>query len=106
MSELVAPAAAVRTGRTPKLRSWPWPELMFIAPFLVLYVVLLVYPLILGFVMSFQYFDLFAGYAEFIGFENYQELFADPIFRGAVVNTLKFVVFTVPAFLLLGLLIA
>ncbi|KKB12663.1 ABC transporter permease [Devosia geojensis] len=91
---------------TPRLKSWSWTELLFVAPYLLLYVVFLVYPLGLGFIMSFQYFDLFAGQAEFIGLENYQQLFSDRIFQGAVVNTFKFVIFTVPTFVALGLLIA
>lgn len=107
MSDLVNPSASAgRTGRVPRLRTWHWPELLFIAPYMVFYIGLLVVPLVLGFVMSFQYFDLFDGYSEFIGLENYQQLFADQIFRGAVINTFKFVVFTVPAFLIIGLLIA
>ena len=101
-----AAAAVARPARALRLRTWRWPELLFVAPFLIVYVVLLVYPLFLGFVMSFQYFDLFAGYSEFIGLDNYRELFADRIFRGAVVNTFKFVLFTVPPFLILGLVIA
>jgi len=106
MTDLAASSRAVSGQKVRKLQTWHWTELFFIAPYMVFYIALLVYPLGLGFVMSFQYFDLFAGQAEFIGLENYQQLFSDRIFQGAVVNTFKFVIFTVPAFVIVGLLIA
>lgn len=93
-------------ARVPKLRTWHWPELLFIAPFLILYVTFLLFPMAWGFWMSFNYYDLFAGFSEYIGLENYQQLFSDQIYRRAVINTFLFVAITVPPLVVLGLLIA
>jgi multiple sugar transport system permease protein len=66
----------------------------------------MIYPLVSGVIMSFQYKDLLSGTSEFVGFWNYEDLSIDPIFIGSIFNTLRFVVLTVPAFVVLGLLIA
>ena len=75
-------------------------------PFLALYCWLTIYPLVSGVVMSFQYKDLLSGVTEFVGLWNYEDLFIDPIFIGAIFNTFRFVLITVPPFVILGLLIA
>lgn len=92
---------------TKRSRLWVrWSGLLFVAPFLALYVAMLIYPLISGMVMSFQYKDLLSGATEFVGWWNYEDLYVDPIFWGAIFNTLRFVLITVPPFVILGLLIA
>jgi multiple sugar transport system permease protein len=98
------PARARRAMRTDLWSRWA--GLTFVAPFLLLYLWLVIYPLISGVVMSFQYKDLLSGTAEFVGWWNYEDLFSDPIFIGSIFNTLRFVLLTVPPFVVLGLLIA
>ena len=46
------------------------------------------------------------GPREFLGLENYQEVFGDPIFWKAVTNTLYYVAIWVPATMALGLFLA
>jgi multiple sugar transport system permease protein len=76
--------------------------LMFVAPYLIVFAVLLVYPLISGIWLSLHKADLFGG-SQFIGLENYARLFRDAVFLKAVRNTLYFVLLTVPPLTLIGL---
>lgn len=65
------------------------------------------YPIVKMFVMSF--FDWKIGLnqtSEFVGLENYKEVFADPIAGTAVANTAFYAVITVPLQMALGLLVA
>ena len=76
--------------------------LLFVAPYLLVFAVLLLYPLLSGIWLSLHKADLFGG-SQFIGAENYARLFHDEIFLESVRNTLWFVVLTVPALTLAGL---
>jgi multiple sugar transport system permease protein len=83
-----------------------WKNGLFVLPFLVLYVLLLVLPLFYGWWLSLHDMDLLSGRAALVGLENYVELWQDPIFLGAVRNTFVFVLMTTPAFVILGLALA
>ena len=76
--------------------------LLFVAPYLLVFIVLLVYPLLSGIWLSLHKADLFGG-SQFIGTENYARLLRDPVFLQSMRNTLWFVVLTVPALTLAGL---
>ena len=76
--------------------------MLFVAPYLAVFAVLLVYPLCSGIWLSLHKADLFGG-SQFIGAENYTRLFHDDVFRKAVWNTCAFVLLTVPALTLIGL---
>jgi multiple sugar transport system permease protein len=75
---------------------------LFVAPFLIVFATLLIYPLLSGIFLSFHKADLFGG-SQYIGFENYVRLFHDAEFLKAVRNTSYFVILTVPALTLIGL---
>ncbi len=77
----------------------------FIGPYLLLYVFLFVYPLVLGFDISLHRADLF-GAREWVGFENYTRLMADPVFHQALGNTFKLALMIVPTVTILTLLLA
>jgi len=79
---------------------------LFVAPYMLLLVGLLIVPLGLGIWLAFQDYDMLGGWAGGVGLENFQNLFDDRIFRGTIRNTLKFVLMTTPAFVALGLLLA
>lgn len=83
-----------------------WRNALFIAPFLALYLGMLVYPLLWGMWISLQEYDMFDKSATFAGFSNFLNLAGDPIFRGVVRNTFLFVALTVPAFVAIGLALA
>jgi len=95
----------VRKGRRPNVHT-PWSNALFVLPFMIVYVLLLIVPLAFGWWLSLQRVDLLAGTSEFIGIRNYLDLAFDPIFRGAMRNTFYFVLLTVPVFVILGLALA
>ena len=79
---------------------------LFLAPFLAIYVVLLVYPFFKGLWISLHDWELAGNYRKFIGFLNYQDLWLDTVFWKVVGNTLLFVVLTVPTMTVLALVLA
>jgi multiple sugar transport system permease protein len=83
-----------------------WRNGLFIAPFLIIYFGMLVYPLFRGMWVSLQEFDMFDQSASFKGLANFKRLLGDAIFLGTVRNTFLFVLMTVPAFVIIGLVLA
>lgn len=83
-----------------------WSNALFIVPFLVVYLLLLVLPLVKGIYMSLQDVDMLSQTSEFVGLKNYSDLWHDDIFRGAVRNTFLFVLMSTPVFVALGLALA
>jgi multiple sugar transport system permease protein len=79
--------------------------MLFVAPYLSVFAILLAYPLFSGIWLSLHKADLFGG-SQFIGAENYARLFHDDVFRKAVWNTCYFVLLTVPALTIIGLALA
>jgi len=79
---------------------------MFLLPFLIFFVMFVVYPMFLCVYTSF--FDANMGVAEdvFIGFANYKELFNDPIFWKGLWNTLIIVFVSVPITCIFSLWVA
>ena len=70
---------------------------IFLLPSLIFFVGFVIYPMVLCVVTSF--FDSTMNRADvFVGLANYKELFADPIFIGALKNTFIIVVVSVLAF--------
>jgi multiple sugar transport system permease protein len=101
------PARAVqRLTELPAPGEQRWTNGLFVAPFLVIYLLLLVVPLVYGLWLSLRHADLLGGTSRFVGLGNYLELWRDPIFLGAVRNTVVFVVMTTPVFVILGLALA
>jgi multiple sugar transport system permease protein/raffinose/stachyose/melibiose transport system permease protein len=99
-----APSASRRPWRD-DLVGWA-----FAAPFVILFVVFLAFPILASFLLSFTSFGLRdianpVG-TSVIGIKNYVDLFADPKFWKALFNTFYFVVVGVPVTLAIGLLIA
>ena len=77
----------------------------FVAPFLLCYTVLLIYPLINGIILSLHQADLF-GEQRFVGFDNYARLAADPTFHQSLLNTFKLALLIVPTLTALALALA
>lgn len=76
----------------------------FALPYLVLFSVFLLYPLLRGLHMSMFAWNPFApSESEFILFDNYIRMFEDAVFWTALKNTVYFVVLTVPTLVVLGL---
>lgn len=79
---------------------------LFIAPFLVVYVGILVYPLLWGIWISLLEYDMFDKSTTFVGLKNFFSLATDPIFLADIRNTFVFVALTVPVFVAVGLALA
>ena len=62
---------------------------LFLLPALLIFALFVWYPVVLGFIMSFQNVDLINP-AVWVGLKNYQDIFADPLFQIACRNTLAF----------------
>ncbi len=90
---------------TPAASRANWSNALFVAPYLCVYLALLIYPLLAGMGLSLFKADLFGG-AEFVGFENFVRLMHDAVFLQAVANTFWFVILSVPPLTLLPLLLA
>jgi multiple sugar transport system permease protein len=82
-----------------------WRGLLFVAPFLLLYSLILIFPLFRGLWLSFHRVDLF-GDGHFVGAANYVRMAGDPIFATALANTFKVTLMIVPVLTLLALLLA
>jgi multiple sugar transport system permease protein len=82
-----------------------WRGLLFVAPFLALYSLILVFPLLRGLWLSLNQVDLF-GAGHFVGFGNYGRLLHDPVFGTSLVNTFEVTLMIVPPLTVLALLLA
>lgn len=79
--------------------------LLFISPWILGFVVFVLYPTIYSFVMSFsRYSGLQAPV--WLGFQNYSRLFTDPLVMKSVQNTLFYTLLAVPIGLVVALLLA
>ena len=79
-----------------------WSGGLFVLPYLLVFVLMLVIPLAVGIRLSLTRGDLF-GVKEFVGLDNFIRLVRDPVFRQTVWNTVYFVFLTVPAMTVIGL---
>ena len=79
--------------------------LLFISPWLVGFLVFLVYPLLANFQMGMTDYSGF-GEATWIGLKNYQDLLTDPLFWESLYNTLFYTAFAVPIGVVVAILIA
>jgi multiple sugar transport system permease protein len=109
------PAAGRRTAgaghalpsRGRRRRQSPWAPLVFIGPGFALFAALVVYPTVRAFQISFYDWSVVAGgVSRFIGWDNYQKAYHDPVFWRAAQNSALYMAFTVPPQVVLGLLIA
>ncbi len=100
------PKATRQPSSAPGVGLPHWGNALFILPFLICYVLLLVYPVFNGFWLSLHEIDQLSDSSEFVGLANFVQLFSDDIFRGSIRNTFYFIILTTPAFVVLGLVLA
>lgn len=74
-------------------------------PFLILYTVFTIWPVVEGFYISLHKWGLM-GKQKFVGFDNYTKFLGDKNFWGALKNTCKFVVITTPLLVIIALVLA
>ena len=82
-----------------------WDGLLFVAPFLLLYCTILIYPLLKGVWLSLNRVDLF-GDGHFVGLANYARLMGDPTFGQSLINTFVVTLMIVPVLTVLALALA
>lgn len=78
---------------------------LYILPLAVILVSFYFIPILMSFYFSFTKYNIMTP-AKFIGFENYQKLFSDKVFRTSVINTIKFSIVVVPIQTFLALILA
>ncbi|MBW0006445.1 MAG: sugar ABC transporter permease [Sphingomonas sp.] len=82
-----------------------WRGLLFVAPFLALYSLILVFPLLRGLWLSLNQVDLF-GAGHFVGLGNYARLLQDPVFGTSLLNTFEVTLMIVPPLTVIALALA
>lgn len=82
-----------------------WRGLFFVAPFVLLYSLILLFPLFRGLWLSFNQVDLF-GRGHFVAAANYARLIQDPIFHTSLINTFEVTLMIVPVLTVLALALA
>ena len=78
---------------------------LFIAPFYLFFLVIILLPIVIAIFNSFTNYDLYRS-SDFIGLSNYKTLLKDPLFKKALVNTLVYSVLYIIPSMTLGLLLA
>jgi multiple sugar transport system permease protein len=78
----------------------------FLAPFLLFYVVFLVYPILQGFWISLHHWELVGTDVRWAGLQNYQRLLGDATFWSSLWHTFYFVILTAPPLIALALFMA
>src|SRR5690606_11407343 len=95
--------------KRPRLSAWKRSEYLaaalFIAPGLIWFLAFMLYPLFYSLWMSLHDWQI-RGPSEFVGLANYARVFADKVNLIALRNTIVYGLLSVPAQMLLGLLIA
>lgn len=82
-----------------------WRGLLFVTPFMLLYSIILIFPLLRGLWLSLNRVDLFSE-THFVGFANYVRLLHDPVFAQSLVNTFTVTLMIVPVLTVIALLLA
>ncbi|MDQ4098914.1 MAG: sugar ABC transporter permease, partial [Chloroflexota bacterium] len=83
-----------------------WTAYLFLSPVLILFAVFTVFSVGYAFYLSFHKWNILEPQKPFVGLDNYARLFEDERFRGAVLNTAYYTAVSVPATIVLGLLVA
>jgi len=103
------PPAAANAGRSAR-KTARWKEELtayaFLGPSVLLFVAFVFYPMAQSIYLSLHVTDPRGRIAEFVGFANFAELFASPLFYSGLRATGQFISYTVPTTIVLGLLLA
>ncbi|RKN45781.1 carbohydrate ABC transporter permease [Streptomyces hoynatensis] len=101
VSQPPAPATA-RTVR----RHWLEHGLVFTLPFLVVYALFLVWPLLWGVKMSLTNEDIAGTHSDYVGLDNYADALSDPDVWSSLWNTIWFTVLSTVPLVVMGLVFA
>ncbi|GAA1679052.1 carbohydrate ABC transporter permease [Fodinicola feengrottensis] len=99
------PATAAKSPKLNRRQREGWAAALFLAPDVIGLTIFIGLPMVLSFVLSLFQVSGFGQYT-FIGFANYQRIFADPVFYSSLRTTLIYVVCLVPGGFVASLLLA
>jgi multiple sugar transport system permease protein len=102
----VARAPRAPRSRAAGVRRSHLSNALFVLPFVLLYAALVLVPLVQGLWISLHEHDLLSDEHTFIGLENFANLADDEYFLQVMWNTLRFVLISVPVFVVLSLALA
>lgn len=87
------------------LRKWPY---IFVAPFVITYLLFYLYPMLFSFGISLtDWTAVNMDTRNFVGFKNYIRVFTDdPMFWRSILNTIKIMIIAMPLTIIAGLLMA
>jgi len=105
----VSPAAAGRSPRPPRKARFDTSPYLFILPFVLFCLALLLYPVVYSLTLSFRDSTVetfVSGDMPFNGFTQYQAALADPVFWRALINTVLFAFFSILFQFSIGFLLA
>ena len=77
---------------------------LFLLPFLIPFILFLIYPLLNAFIYSFHKFNLTTY--KFVGLKNYIDIFSEPLFRKSIITTCWFAIGAVPSILFITILLS
>lgn len=83
-----------------------WAGLFFVAPFLLLFALFMLWPIVSGLWNSFFNTSLAGVKHEFLGLQNWQDLFGDPAVWSSLKNTLVFTAMSTPPLVIVALVMA
>jgi multiple sugar transport system permease protein len=81
----------------------PW---LLLSPWIITFVVFWAYPLLYSLYLSFTKYKTLTSETIWIGLKNYKQLFSDPAFAQALLNTVIFVIGTIPFTMIFALFFA
>lgn len=79
---------------------------LFVLPFVVIYALLVLWPLLKGMLISLHDHDLLSNDSFYIGLQNFYELGSDDSFHQVIWNTVRFVAISTPILVVLSLALA
>jgi multiple sugar transport system permease protein len=83
-----------------------WTAYLFLAPSLLQFSVLIAFPVVFSFYLSFHEWNILEPAKPYVGLDNYARMLSDRRVHQAIFNTLYYTVVSVPATLFCGLLVA
>jgi multiple sugar transport system permease protein len=99
-------ASAAVKAETGKPWQERWGGLFFVAPFLVLFALFMLWPIVSGLWNSFFNTSLAGVKQEFLGLQNWRDLFGDPAVWSSLKNTLVFTAMSTPPLVVIALVMA
>ena len=95
-------------GQSPLTKEWKdtLAGYAFTLPFLILFAIFTLYPIVQGFWISLHNWELVGTNIQFIGLSNYQRLLNDKLFWSSLEHTIVFVILSGPVLVVVGLLFA